>query len=53
MGKHAFGSKLRHVTPQISHLGKTSTVLGISTHIYGVCKEIDGKTFIIRVHLGM
>ena len=23
-----------------------STVLRISTHIYGVCKEIDGKMFI-------
>ena len=42
--------------PQIDHLERKMwliTVLGISTHIYGVCKEIDGKTFIFRVHLGM
>ena len=25
----------------------------VSTHIYGVSKEIDGKTFIFRVNLGM
>ena len=36
------------MTPQIDHLGKTSTVLSVSTHIYGVSKEIDGKTFIFR-----
>ena len=36
-----FESKPRHVTPQIDHLGKTSTVLRVSTHIYGVSKEID------------
>ena len=48
-----FESNPRHVTPQIDHLGKTSTVLGISTHIYGVSQEIDGKTFIFRVTLGM
>ena len=34
------------MTPQINRLGKTSTVLRVSTHIYGVSKEIDGKTFI-------
>ena len=48
-----FESKPRHVTPQIDRLGKTNTVLRVSTHIYGVSKEIDGKTFIFRVHLGM
>ena len=48
-----FLSKPRHVTPQIDHLGKISTVLRVSTHIYGVSKEIDGKTFIFRVNLGM
>ena len=48
-----FLSKLRYVTPQIDHLGKTSTVLRVSTDIYGVSKEIDGKMFIFRVHLGM
>ena len=45
--------KPRHVTPQIDCLGKTSTVLRVSTHIYGVSKEIDGKMFIFRVNLGM
>ena len=30
-----------------------STVLRVSTHIYGVSKEIDGKMFIFRVNLGM
>ena len=41
------------MTPQIDHLGETSTVLWVSTHIFGVCKEIDGKMFIFRVNLGM
>ena len=48
-----FSTKPRHVTPQIDHLGKTSPVLMVSTHIYGVFEEIDGKTFIFRVTLGM
>ena len=48
-----FQSKPRHVTPQIDRLGKTSTVLRVSTHIYGVSQGIDGKTFIFRVNLGM
>ena len=48
-----FSSKPRHVTPQIDRLGKTSTVLRVWTHIYGVSKEIDGKMFIFRVNLGM
>ena len=30
-----FSTKPRHVTPQIDHLGKMSTVLSVSTHIYG------------------
>ena len=34
------------MTPQIDHLGKMSTVLRVSTYIYGVSHEIDGKTFI-------
>ena len=42
-----------HVIPQIDHLRKTSPVLRSSTHIYDVYKEIDGKTFIFRVNLGM
>ena len=39
--------------PQINHLEKMSTVLGVLTHIYGVSQEIDVKTFIFRVNLGM
>ena len=31
---------------QIDCLGKTIPVMRVSTHIYGVSKEIDGKTFI-------
>ena len=31
------------MTPQIDHLEKTSTVLRVSTDIYGVSKEIEGK----------
>ena len=41
------------MTPQIDRLIKMSTVLRVSTHIYGVFAEIDGKTFIFRVNLGM
>ena len=48
-----FQSKPRHVTPQIACLGKTSPVLRVSTHIYGVSKDIGGKTFMFRVNLGM
>ena len=48
-----FSTKPRHVTLEINHLGEMSTVLRVSTHIYGVSKEIDGKTFIFRVNLGM
>ena len=48
-----FLRKPRHVMPQMDCLGKTSTVLGVWTHIYGVSEEIDGKTFIFRVNLGM
>ena len=32
------------MTPQIDHLGKTSTVLRVSTDINGVSKDIGGKT---------
>ena len=54
MGKHVhFSSQPRHVTPPINHLRKTSPILRVSTHIYGVSQEIDGKTFICRVNLGM
>ena len=38
-----FSTKPRHVTPQIDHLGKTSPVLRVSIHIYGVSQEIDWK----------
>ena len=41
------------MTPQIDHLRKTSSTPRISTHIYGVSKEICGKMFIFRVNLGM
>ena len=43
MGKHSFSSKPRHVTPQINCLRKTSSVLMVSPHIFGISKEIDGK----------
>ena len=48
-----FSTKPRHVTPQIDCLGEMSTVLRVSTHIFGVSKEIDGKMFIFGVNLGM
>ena len=32
---------------------KWAPVLRVSTHIYGVAKEMDGKMFIFRVNLGM
>ena len=48
-----FSTKPRHVTPQIDCLGEMSTVLRVSTHIFGDSKEIDGKMFIFRVNLGM
>ena len=53
LDKTCFQSKPRHVTHQNDHLGKMSPVLRVSTHIYGVSKEIDGKMFILRVNLGM
>ena len=34
-----------HETLQIDHSRKSSPVLRVSTHIYGVSREIDGKTF--------
>ena len=42
-----------HVTPQIDCLRKTSTVLRISAHIYGVSKDIHGKMFIFQLNLGI
>ena len=34
-----FESKPRHVTPQINCLRKTSSILRVSTHFYGVSQE--------------
>ena len=34
-------------------LRKMSPVLRVSTHIYGISKDIDGKMFIFQVNLGM
>ena len=48
-----FSTKPRHMTPQIDRLGEMSTVLRVSTHIFGVSMEIDGKMFILGVNLGM
>ena len=48
-----FSTKPRHMTPQIDHLGERSTVLRVSTHIFGVSMEIDGKMFIFGVNLVM
>ena len=48
-----FSTQHRHVTPQINCLAEMSTVLRVSTHFFGVSKEIDGKMFIFRVNLGM
>ena len=53
MGKHSLLRVNLGMTPKIDHLGKTSPVLRVSTHIYGVSQEIDGKMFIFRVNLGM
>ena len=39
--------------PQIDCLEKTSPVMRVSPHIYGVFEEIDGKMFIFRVNLDM
>ena len=33
------------MTPQIDRLGKMSPVLRVSTHIYGVTRDIGGKMF--------
>ena len=41
------------MTPQIDCLRNMITVLRVSTHIFGVFEEIDGKMFIFRVNLGM
>ena len=41
------------MTPQVNRLGEMSTVLRVSTHIFGVSKEIDWKMFIFSVNLDM
>ena len=46
-------SKPRHVTPQIDFLAKTSPILMVSTHISGNSQEIDVKTIIFQLNLGM
>ena len=46
-------SEPRHVTPQIDYLVKMVPVLMVLTHISGDSNEIDGKTFIFRVNLGL
>ena len=40
------------MTPQIDHLGNMSPVLRVSTHIYGVTKDINRKIVIFRINLG-
>ena len=47
-----FSTKPRHVTPN-RLTQKTSPVLRVSTHIYGVSQEIDRKMCIFGVNLGM
>ena len=42
-----------HVTPPTNGLRKTSPGLRVSTHMYGISKEIDGKTFFLRENLSM
>ena len=39
------------MTPQIDCLRKSSPVERVLTHIYGVSKKTDGRTFIFRVNL--
>ena len=53
MEKCSFSSKPRHVTPQINHLGETSPVLVVTTHVSGLSKEIDGEMFIFQVNPDM
>ena len=48
-----FSSKPRHMTPQIDCLGETNPLPMVTTHISGIFKEINGKTFIFEVNLAM
>ena len=43
-----FESKPRHVSLEIDRLRKTIHVQRVSTHIYDISKEIDGKMFIFQ-----
>ena len=53
MGKHSFfWVKLGMRPLKLIFLEKMSPVLRVSTHIYAVSKEIDGKMFISWVNLG-
>ena len=42
-----------HVTPQIDRLRKMIHGLRVSRHIYGVSKDIGGKTYIFQLNLSM
>ena len=42
-----FRLNLSIVTPKIDHLGKSSPVLRVSTHIYGVSKKIDRENVLL------
>ena len=48
-----FRVNLTHVIPEIYFLRKMNPVLRVSTDIYGVSKEIDRKTLIFQINLGM
>ena len=41
------------MTPQSNGLGAMSPVVRVSTHIYGISKDITGQIFIFRVNLSM
>ena len=46
MGKYSFQSKPRPCDPSNGSSQKNEPCFEVSTHIYGVTKEIDGKMFI-------
>ena len=52
-GNMNFSSKPRDVTPQIDCLRKTKPVVMVTTHISGISKEINWKTFFFQVNLAM
>ena len=54
MRKHvSFRGNLGMCPPQIDCLRKTSPVPRVSSHSYGVSKELDGKIFNFNLNLGM